>query len=240
MENMIGKRFGKLLVMDQYYKQMSAGEQRDYCLCQCDCGSPLKEIMGKNLRRGLIISCRCYQKQQIINRSKKFNKYNLSGEYGIGYFSNSENYFYFHLDDYEKIKDFCWMEDNHGYAASKFLNKGKRITFQDLVMNNYDKNYRVDHIDRNIKDNRKNNLRLSTHQQNNINRTIASNNTSGVIGVSQEKYGWHSYLMIDGKRIHSKLYKNFDDAVKARLIAEKKYFKEFAPQQHLYHQYGIE
>ena len=30
-----------------------------------------------------------------------------------------------------------------------------------------------------------------------------------------------------------------EDAIKARLQAEAKYFKEFAPQRHLFKQYGI-
>lgn len=32
---------------------------------------------------------------------------------------------------------------------------------------------------------------------------------------------------------------NKEDAIKTRLIAEKKLYKEFAPQQHLFDQYGI-
>jgi hypothetical protein len=31
-----------------------------------------------------------------------------------------------------------------------------------------------------------------------------------------------------------------EEAIVARLLAEKKYFKEFAPQKHLYKEYGIE
>ena len=37
---------------------------------------------------------------------KKYNTYDLSGEYGIGYTSKGEE-FYFDLDDYDKIKDYC-------------------------------------------------------------------------------------------------------------------------------------
>ena len=34
-------------------------------------------------------------------------------------------------------------------------------------------------------------------------------------------------------------FDNKDDAIRARLNAEVKYFGEFAPQKHLYEQYGI-
>ena len=34
-------------------------------------------------------------------------------------------------------------------------------------------------------------------------------------------------------------FDKIEDAIKARLEAEKKYFGEFAPQRHLFEQYGI-
>ena len=41
--------------------------------------------------------------------NKKYNKYDLSGEYGIGWTSNTNQEFYFDLEDYDKIKDYCWI-----------------------------------------------------------------------------------------------------------------------------------
>ena len=46
--------------------------------------------------------------------------------------------------------------------------------------------------------------------------------------------------MVNRKEILLGTYENFDDAVRARLEGEKKYFGEFAPQKHLFAQYGIE
>ena len=67
------------------------------------------------------------------------------------------------------------------------------------------------------------------------------NNTSGITGVSWDKrlQKWSVRLQVNGERIILGNYVNKNDAIKARLEAEKKYFGEFAPQQHLFQEYGI-
>ena len=66
-------------------------------------------------------------------------------------------------------------------------------------------------------------------------------NTSGVIGVYWDNtHGyWTASLQKDKTRVFQKHYSDFDSAVIARLNAEVKYFGEFAPQKHLFDQYGI-
>lgn len=46
-------------------------------------------------------------------------------------------------------------------------------------------------------------------------------------------------IVLDKKDIYLGRYSNKEDAIKARLEAEIKYFGEFAPQRHLFEQYGI-
>ncbi len=46
-------------------------------------------------------------------------------------------------------------------------------------------------------------------------------------------------LEINKKKKHLGYFINKEDAIKARLIAEKEYFGEFAPQRHLFEQYEI-
>jgi len=106
--DMIGKKYGRLTILDQYYKISGNGEKRDYCLCRCDCDGNIKEIMGKNIRNNKSTSCGCYL-QEIRGKSlKKYNEYNLTNEYGICYLSSSDDYFIFDKEDFEKIKNFCW------------------------------------------------------------------------------------------------------------------------------------
>ena len=72
-------------------------------------------------------------------------------------------------------------------------------------------------------------------------RKINSNNTSGYRGVSyrKDRNKYRAYIKFQGKDIFLGHYDNIDDAIKARKDAEKEYFGEFAPQIHLYEQYGI-
>ena len=46
--------------------------------------------------------------------------------------------------------------------------------------------------------------------------------------------------MINKRNINLGSYQNKKDAIRARLVAEKQYFGEFAPQRHLFKEYGIE
>ena len=98
-----------------------------------------------------------------------------------------------------------------------------------------------DHADRNELNNRKYNLRKSSKQENARNHNKQSNNSSGFIGVCFSKGAnkWMSYIMINKKNIYLGYFVNKYDAIIARLQAEQKYFKEFAPQRHLFEQYGI-
>ena len=83
----------------------------------------------------------------------------------------------------------------------------------------------VDHINRNTLDNRKCNLRIVTQFQNNQNQ---SHNTSGKVGVSfcKQNRKYKAYIKVNGKQISLGYYKYFNDAVKARIKGERKYFKE--------------
>ena len=90
--------------------------------------------------------------------------------------------------------------------------------------------YDVDHINHDLLDNRKSNLRVTTKSQNQMNNKLAKNNTSGVTGVSycKESGKWVSYIHLYNKRITLGYFIDFDDAVKARLNAEDEYFKEYS------------
>ena len=98
-----------------------------------------------------------------------------------------------------------------------------------------------DHISRNTFDNRKINIRKCTIQENTINHPVRTDNTSGVIGVSYHKKSckWRAYININKKVRTLGCYFKFEDAVVARLKAEKQYYGEFAPQKHLYEKYNI-
>jgi HNH endonuclease len=80
----------------------------------------------------------------------------------------------------------------------------------------------IDHISGYATDNRLANLRCVTRQENNKNRGMATNNTSGVMGVNwyDRRKCWRAFIKISGKSQHLGHFKNFDDAVAARKLAE--------------------
>lgn len=83
----------------------------------------------------------------------------------------------------------------------------------------------VDHIWHNRKDNQIENLRLVTRIENSRNKSRNKNNTSGVTGVNwnNQRSKWESSIKVNGNSVFLGLYSSFDDAVKARKEAERKY-----------------
>lgn len=240
---MIGKKYGRLFIVDQYYKKDKNGYNIDYCLCKCDCGSHYKEIRGINIRKKLTSSCGCYKLEKIIESSKKYNEYNLNNKYGIGYTAKNIE-FYFDLDDYEKIKDYCWSYNKSTgiYAHDLGKKRGSHIKMHNLILGNSNVHKLIDHINRDNKDNRKNNLRYANKSQNGMNAKLKSNNKTGVTGVFWNKNTkkYMAYITINNKRINlGSAYLKRKDAIIARLLAEKKYFKNFAPQEYLFNKYGM-
>ena len=79
--------------------------------------------------------------------------------------------------------------------------------------------------------NRKENLRICTPQENARNSSEKSTNTSGFSGVSYSKQSnkWRARITVSGKEVLLGRYKDFEQAVWARYEGEQKYFGEFAP-----------
>lgn len=161
---------------------------------------------------------------------KKYNTYDLSGEFGIGYTSKGEE-FWFDLEDYDIIKNYCWYKDKKGYVVSTDSKTRKTILFHRIITNCPD-GYIPDHIlgKETRYNNRKSNLRIVTKQQNGMNSALSENNTSGVTGVKWHSRDniWEACITVNYKRIYLGRYNKFEDAVKARKEAEEKYFGEYS------------
>jgi hypothetical protein len=90
----------------------------------------------------------------------------------------------------------------------------------------------VDHMNGNSLDNRRENLRVVSHMENIRNRAGANKNgTSGHLGVSfhKGKGRWRAYIMLPGterkqKMLHLGYFDIVEDAVKARLEAEREHW----------------
>lgn len=248
----IGKTFGMLKVLERLpdEQNLKTGWYEDVWKCECQCkNKTIKIVKGKYLRNGHVKSCGCLNKENNCRiYPKKLNKYDLTGEYGIGWTSNTNKEFYFDLEDYEKIKNYTWREGrkkkNSGYViAQKELPKtsdGKRqietYIFHKLIVP-YEL---VDHINQNKMDNRKENLRPCTQSQNMMNVSLKNNNTSGITGVTKNGNGWIATINPQkGERMYLGWFSNKEEAIKTRLKAEKQYYGKFAPQKHLFEKYNI-
>lgn len=99
-----------------------------------------------------------------------------------------------------------------------------------LVMGN-PKGMIIDHIDGDTMNNRKSNLRVCTFRENCRNRKMHRGNTSGYRGVTwvEKEQKWMAYIHIDMCKKFKNLgyFENKEDAYKARLKAEEKYFGDF-------------
>lgn len=226
-----GKRFGRLTIIKRVENRiLPSGQKRSQWLCKCDCGN-YATVLGFMLTSGNTQSCGCLHDEVFAKARKKYNTYDLSGEYGVGYTTKGDK-FYFDLEDYDKIKDYCWTIRNNGYVTAYCPTTMNHILLHRLIMNCDNNNLYIDHIHGNKtrNDNRKSNLRIATPSQNMMNKPLLKNNTSGITGVSwnKRKGKWESYITIDNKRKGLGYFTNFDDAIEARKAAEKKYFGEYS------------
>jgi hypothetical protein len=88
----------------------------------------------------------------------------------------------------------------------------------------------IDHIDLNRFNNRRGNLRLCTHRQNQCNHGLQANNSSGAAGVRfykpRNKYA--ARIKHYGQEIHLGYYSDKVQAMQARNVAMQFLFNEFA------------
>lgn len=236
LKDLTGQKFGRLTVIQRGPNGIQPnGASYTQWWVKCDCGqTPPFLVRGSSLtyKNSRTKSCGCLHRETAAalgHANKKYNTYDLSGEFGIGYTSKGET-FYFDLEDYDKIKDYCWYLDGQGRVMTNDPATRKHIFMHRLIMGVDDPKEQIDHIKHDTRDNRKSYLRIVSNSQNNMNKSFQSNNTSGKIGVyfSNNKQKWVPEIMINKKKIYLGVYDTFDEAVAARKEAEEKYFGKYS------------
>lgn len=83
----------------------------------------------------------------------------------------------------------------------------------------------IDHINHLKGDNRIENLRLATYTENNRNQGLSKNNKSGFAGVfwESDRNKWSARINVNKKFIRLGSFEKKEDAIRARLQAEKYY-----------------
>lgn len=145
--------------------------------------------------------------------------YRFEGKIGYGTTPDGTT-FLFDADMINRIKDINWYR-NYVDATGKVLyitNRDGRKLHEYLI--DCPKGYEVDHISLDTLDNRSCNLRIVTHQQNQINQPLQRNNTSGVTGVSfyPPRGKFRARIKIGQHDIHLGYYETFERAVQARNV----------------------
>lgn len=234
-KDLLNQRFTRLVVTKPMpSRKTSGGHSVVMWHCVCDCGNEC-DVAAGDLLRGSTKSCGCLNKEKQGESKHKITcTYDLSGDYGIGY-TNKGDEFWFDKEDYDLIKNYSWFKHRKYFEASVPMSKDKNIYLHRLVMgigfDTYDFQIDVDHIiTENKFDNRKSNLRLVNKSQNNTNKVMQKNNTSGYRGVYYRKRDgtWESYINIDGKKTFLGRFHNKEDAIQKRRWAEDKYYGEYS------------
>lgn len=114
-----------------------------------------------------------------------------------------EHKFIFDKDDYEKISKYSWHVTSNNYMSTTIVHDDKRksLYLHNVVMNRYAFNGKgqtesIDHINRNGLDNRKENLRLISQSEQNINQVKKKRNvllpaTCGVNPADIPRHIWY-------------------------------------------------
>jgi hypothetical protein len=135
---------------------------------------------------------------------------------------------------YAKCKTEKWhltgRSRNNGHRGNtEYVCNTNGVPLHRFILGEPAEGYVIDHINRDGLDNRVCNLRFATFSQNNMNKGVPKNNTSGCTGVGWHKTEgkWRARIKINGKSIELGHFVQKKDAIKARKQAEMKYFGEF-------------
>ena len=139
--------------------------------------------------------------------------------------------------DYQMLSKFKWYakwDKNRGvyYVIRNVpVSEGKHTTIlMHRQITNAPKGVLTDHINHDTLDNRHENLRLVTATQNNQNKRMQKNNTSGYKGVSwnKERRKWSAYIRTNGSIKFLGYFAVLREAAHAYNNAAKSIFGEFA------------
>ena len=198
--------------------------------CKCDCGNEC-DVLATHLIRGSIRSCGCLGNESRKSVRKKFNTFDLSGEFAIGYTTKGES-FYFDKNKLDIVKLICWHIRNDGYVCGRDCNMGKDVMLHNLVMPPLPDGYdRYDHINQNKQDCRCDNLRPATHALNMMNTAKRNGEyTSQYKGVSWYKRDkkWEAAIRYNGDTMYLGRFISEIDAAKAYNKMAVKLYGEFA------------
>jgi len=200
----IGEKRGRLTLIE-LFKKRDNKKTRTYGKFVCECGTR-KEIDFNNVRRGITVSCGCFQKEQAGNMARRH------GMVGTSVYIS-----------WQKLKHRCLGKNNHHYEQYKDLGVSDSwLKFENFYadMGDRPKDRTIERID-NSKGYSKENCRWATRkeQQNNCKSNVLLTHN----GKTQTMMMWSEELNISYLKIRSRVVrgKTGDDLFSKENKAER-------------------
>lgn len=187
VKNLVGERFNKLVVIERVGTRYGGA----LWLCQCDCGGTRLVRTGE-LTSGHTKSCGCTHHIPNVIYSM--------GDVSICLMESKKrgkDYFWFDTDLLNLVEGHQWHPDKDGYATTTLSGANRPVRLHRLVLGlgKDESTILVDHINGDVRDNRKSNLRRCSYAQN-------SRHRRAVAGYRKTPWGtYQASILVGGKRV---------------------------------------
>lgn len=210
--DIIGKKFGKLKVLEASNKRSSNGNI--LYKCKCDCGN-ITYVAARFLKNGHTKSCGCTRKEKLLEHSLSIKNDLIGRKFG-------------RLTALKYIRT-----DNNGntiWLCKCTCGNTKEILAESLLNGNtvscgcISKEQIKEESKKNLIDNT--NIAIVKSLLKNSKSNITKSKIKG-IGWDKRHNKWRAYIMFKGKQYHLGYFTELEDATMARKEAEQKLFGEF-------------
>jgi len=187
-------------------------------------GTPLSKIILKTKERII------FKNKNRLDLRRKNLKFSVRNYYENKclYVLHENSYIRVKIDseDIDKLKKYTWLVYDNRYLRAKIL--GKNVSIHRYILD-YTGNETVDHIDRNIYNNQKSNLRIISYTENVLNRGVDPRNKMGLKGIIKTKTGFsvkfQKYGIIKRKTFSFKNFKSIEEAL-SKAVEYRQYLEE--------------
>lgn len=217
-KDITGQKFNRLTAIEFVCLKNST----HYWKFKCDCGN---EIIARKaaVTSGRHKSCGCLRLEKL--KIKKYNEIKLYNDYAVMYVKHKKILLEVLLDieDIQRVQKIgSWhaiydktLKNNSYYIAHRYSNKemGSGVIKLHRFILNCPSDKIIDHINHNTLDNRKQNLKICTHFENQQN--LGSKSTEQT-GVYQRTRGIWCANITKNKKRYYKEFKTKEEAIKQR------------------------